>query len=156
MPTKQNIIALSDEERCDLEQVSRSMRHRMREKTRARLLLGSDTNVPRAQGGSQSDLQLAARYKVNPLTVANVRKRAHERGALVSIARGAQKKRKARRLDGNGEAHLVALTCSTPPEGTARWSLRLIRERLIELEVVEDIGLETIRQTLKKTLSSRG
>lgn len=156
MPAKQHIIQLSPEERSQLEQVSQSNRRSVREKTRARLLLGSDTSVPREEGGDQSDLELAARYKVNPLTVANVRRRACERGVLESLVRGEQTKRKARRLDGAGEAQLVAITCSTPPAGDARWSLRLIRERLIELEVVESIGLETIRTTLKKTRSNRG
>jgi transposase len=101
-------------------------------------------------------LELAARYKVNPLTVANVRRRAHERGVLASLVRGEQRQRKVRWLDGEQEAQLVAVVCSTPPDGAARWSLRLIRERLVELEVVESIGLETIRTTLKKTRSSRG
>jgi hypothetical protein len=62
----------------------------------------------------------------------------------------------ARKLDGAGEAHLVALTCSAPPQGFARWTLKLLRERLIEMEVVDSIAPETIRQTLKKTRSSRG
>ncbi len=99
---------------------------------------------------------MAARFKVNPLTVANVRQRAHERGAVASLVRGEQKQRRARRLDGVAEARLVAVTCSAPPQGCASWSLRLIRERLIELDVVDSIGLETIRQTLKKTRSNRG
>lgn len=156
MPAKQNIIKLSSSERTELEKVSHSNRRSVREKTRARILLGSDTQVPRAEGGSQSDTELAARYKVNLLTVSNVRRRAHERGVLESLKREVQQKRKARRLDGVQEAQLLAVTCSTPPDGAARWSLRLIRERLIELEVVEGIGLETIRQTLKKTNSSHG
>ncbi len=110
MPAKQHIIQLSSKERDELEQVSQSNRRSIREKTRARLLLGSGTSVPREQGGSQSDLELAARYKVNPLTVASVRRRAHERGLLESLVRGEQTKRKARRLDGAGEAQLVAVT----------------------------------------------
>ncbi len=156
MPAKQHIILLRAEERHALEQLSRNNRSSVREKTRARLLLGSDTGLPADQGGSQSDLALAARFKVNPLTVANVRRRAHERGAVASLVRGQQTKRKARRLDGAAEAQLIALTCSAPPQGCASWSLRLIRERLLELEIVESIGLETIRQTLKKTPSNRG
>ncbi|BCM88318.1 hypothetical protein IAD21_00149 [Abditibacteriota bacterium] len=75
---------------------------------------------------------------------------------LESLKRREQVKRKARRLDGAGEAQLVALICSAPPEGQAQWTLRLMRERLLQLEVVERIGLETIRTTLKKTRSSRG
>ena len=85
-----------------------------------------------------------------------LRRRAVERGALESIRRGEQKQRKARKLDGRQEAQLVALTCLAPPEGHARWSLRLLRERLIEMEVVEQIGWETIRSTLKKINSSHG
>jgi transposase len=72
------------------------------------------------------------------------------------VTRQQQRHRKARKLDGTQEAHLVAVACSTPPEGASTWTLRLLRERLLELEVVEHIGLETIRTTLKKTRSSRG
>ncbi len=156
MPAKQHIIALTCEERACLEQVARSTRRSILEKRRARILLESDTSVPPEEGGSQSDLSLAARHKVNPLTVANVRRRAHQRGAVACLVRAEQSKRKERKLDGAQEAQLVDVTCSAPPDGCARWSLRLIRERLIELEVVEDIAMETIRQTLKKTHSNRG
>jgi hypothetical protein len=61
-----------------------------------------------------------------------------------------------RTLDGVAEAHLLALTCSTPPEGAGRWSLRLLAERMVELDYVETVSHETVRQTLKKTNSSRG
>ena len=59
-------------------------------------------------------------------------------------------------LDGEAEARLLAVACGKPPEGRARWTLRLLAERLVELEVVESVGMETVRQTLKKTTSSRG
>ena len=75
---------------------------------------------------------------------------------LESIRRSAQQQRKARKLDGRHEAQLVALACSVVPTGRSHWSLVLLRERLIEMQVVEHIGLETIRTTLKKTRSSRG
>ena len=61
-----------------------------------------------------------------------------------------------RKLDGEQEARLVALACSTPPEGRKRWTLRLLADRLVELEVVEDLSRETVRQVLKQTGSSRG
>jgi len=61
-----------------------------------------------------------------------------------------------RKLDGKGEAKLIALSCGEPPAGAARWTLRLLAERLVELEVVEEISHETVRQTLKKMNSSRG
>ena len=60
------------------------------------------------------------------------------------------------RLDGEQEAHLVALTCSAPPEGRKRWTLRLLADRLVELQVVESVSYETVRQALKQTSSSRG
>jgi len=61
-----------------------------------------------------------------------------------------------RRLDGRQEAHLVAFACSAPPDGQARWSLRLLADELVRLEVVEAVSHETVRQALKKTRSSRG
>ncbi|BCM88317.1 hypothetical protein IAD21_00148 [Abditibacteriota bacterium] len=73
MPAKQHLIRLSPEERAELQGFSQSPPHSVREKTRARLLLGSDTNVSREEGGSLSDLELSARYKVTPFTVASAR-----------------------------------------------------------------------------------
>ena len=72
-------------------------------------------------------------------------------GRPEALNRQPQAKYKPRRLDGDQEAHLIAITCSSPPSGRARWTLRLLAERLIELEQVESISHETIRQTLKKT-----
>jgi len=156
MSRKKHPVNLSPQERSGLEKVSRSNRASIREKTRARVLLLSDGNASREQGGSRSDGEIAKQLGCSPLTVSNVRRRACERGVVESIRRGEQQKRKARKLDGRQEAQLVALTCSAPPQGRARWSLVLLRERLIEMQVVEHIGLETIRTTLKKTPSSRG
>lgn len=156
MPTKKHLIELSSEERSGLEKVSHSNRASIREKTRARILLLSDLNVAREQEGSRSDSEIASQLGCSLQTVANVRGRAIERGALESIRRREQHKRKARKLDGRQEAQLVALTCAAPPRGRAVWSLVLLREKLIELQIVEHVGLETIRTTLKKTHSSRG
>ncbi len=162
MPRKKNLVQLSQEERSGLEKMSRSNRASIREKTRARILLLSDGNCSREHGGNRNDAEIAKQLGCSPLTVSNVRSRAAQRGAVASTQRGeqqnrkARKARKARKLDGRQEAQLVALTCSAPPEGRSRWSLVLLRERLIEMQVVEHIGLETIRTTLKKTRSSRG
>jgi len=156
MSSKQNLVKLSEEERVGLQKLSRSNRSSIREKTRARALLLSDENCSREAGGSRADFEIARQLGCTPLTVSKMRERAAARGALESVKREVQKKRKARKLDGKQEAHLVAVTCSAPPQGHARWSLRLLRERLLELEVVEHIGLETIRTTLKKTRSSHG
>lgn len=156
MSRKQHLINLSAAERSAVEKLSDSNRVSIREKTRARILLLSDVSHSREQGASRTDAQIVDHLGCSALTVYNVRRRAIERGAVESIRREVQHKRKARKLDGRREAQLVALTCSTPPEGRARWSLVLLRERLIEMQVVEHIGLETIRTTLKKTRSSCG
>ena len=156
MPRKKHLVNLSPEERSGLEKISRSNRRSIREKARARILLLSDLSRPREEAGSRSDGEIAEQLGCSVLTVSNVRGRAAQRGVLESIRRGEQVKRKARKLDGRQEARLVALTCSAPPEGRSRWSLVLLRERLVEMQVVDHIGLETIRSTLKKTRSNRG
>ena len=156
MSRKKHLINLGSEERSGLEKISRSNRASIREKTRARILLLSDVSHSREQGASRTDEEIVKQLGCSPLTVYNVRQRACQRGALPSIQRGEQIKRKARKLNGRQEAQLVALSCSAPPQGRARWSLVLLRDRMIEMQVVEHIGLETIRTTLKKTRSSRG
>lgn len=156
MPAKSHHIHLSPEERAALDKVSHSNRRSEREKKRARILLLCDANTGPEEGGYCSDAQVAAQLKCSPNTVYQLRRRAQERGAVEVVSRQEQLHRKARKLDGTQEAHLVAVACSTPPDGAATWTLRLLRERLLELEVVEHIGLETIRTTLKKTRSSRG
>ena len=156
MSSKQYLINLNSEERSALEKISLSNRSSIREKTRARILLLADVSHTREQGASHTDAEIVEKLGCSSLTVYNVRRRAVERGAVQSITRGTQHKRKARKLDGRQEAQLVALTCAAPPEGHSRWSLRLLRQRLIEMEVVEQIGLETLRSTLKKINSSPG
>ncbi len=128
MPRKLNVVQLSADERASLQKVSRSNRASIREKTRARVLLLSDHHCPREQGGSRPDSEIADELGCTPLTVSNIRKRAGQRGVLESLKRGQQTNRKARKLDGRQEAQLVALTCSTPPEGHSRWSLVLLHE----------------------------
>jgi transposase len=155
MPAKVHHIQLSAEERAALEKLSASNRRSEREKKRARILLLCDEGTPRESGGSRPDAEVATQLKCSPNTVYQLRRRAVERGVVAVVERAEQKNRKARKLDGAQEAHLVAVACSTPPEGASTWTLRLLRERLLELEVVEHIGLETIRITLKKTRSSR-
>lgn len=151
MPAKQYLIQLSPDERAQLEKESSNPRRSVREKTRARILLLSDSNSSRLEGGSSTDLEIAAGLKINVVTAASVRQRFHERGLLPCLVRAHQPNRKAPKLDGKAEAHLIATACGAAPEGASRWTLRLLRERLIEMEVVEQIGLETVRSTLKKT-----
>jgi len=77
-------------------------------------------------------------------------------GACAAVDRKAPERAYRRKLDGEQEAHLVALACSAPPEGRKRWTLRLLAQRLVQLEVVDAVSHETVRQALKQTASSRG
>ena len=85
-----------------------------------------------------------------------MRKNYVEGGLNRAILRKKPERVYERRLDGEGEAHLIAMACSEPPDGYERWSLRLLQDRMIRLEIVENISHETIRQTLKKTSSNLG
>ncbi len=89
-------------------------------------------------------------------TIERVRQRLVEQGLEAALNRKKQQNRKKRRLDGEKEAHLIALTCSSPPDGQKRWTMKMLAERIVQLGHVETISSETVRQTLKKTNSSLG
>jgi hypothetical protein len=94
--------------------------------------------------------------EVNPTTVARVRMKYVTAGLEAAIYRKPPARSYRRRLDGQQEARLVALTCSAPPEGHQRWRVRLLADRLVALQVVETISYETVRQALQQTSSRRG
>jgi hypothetical protein len=79
-----------------------------------------------------------------------------EDGLEAALERRKQRRQYLRKLDGDGEAHLIALACSKAPEGRSRWTLRLLADRMVALEYVEEISYQTVRRTLKKTRSSLG
>lgn len=147
MPAKKHCVILNEEERLALERAARSNKRSLRERQRARILL--------AAADGQDDASIAKAAGVHPNTVANVRRR-FAAGGTKTVRRAEQNKRKARRLDGRAEAHLVALVCSAPPLDRKRWSLHLLAGKLIEAQVVDCVSHETVRQTLKKMSSSRG
>ena len=153
MPAKKYYVRLTEPERETLTQWSHAQRHSERERKRARILLLADED---RKDGPCSDEQIAAQVSVDALTASRVRQRFVERGLLPALRRKEQEKRKARALDGAGEAHLIALTCSTPPQGRKEWSLHLLKDTLIEQRVVDSISHEAVRQTLKKMNSSPG
>jgi len=107
------------------------------------------TSIKRGEVGQIS--AIAKALDISVATIERVRQQLVESSLEAALNRKPQAKYKPRRLDGNQEAHLVAITCSSPPCGSARWTLRLLAQRLVELEQVENISHETIRQTLKKT-----
>ena len=153
MSAKKYHVSLTEAERTELLRLSKSQRHSERERKRARILLLADEAK---EGGADKDAAIAQQVKVAPLTVTRTRQRFAERGLHKSLAHKDQETRKARVLDGEAEAFLIATTCSMPPEGQKRWSLRLLKDALIEQQIVDAIGKETVRQTLKKMRSNRG
>ena len=153
MSAKKYHVSLTEAECEELTRLSKSQRHTERERKRARILLLADEAK---EGGAAKDAAIAEQIRVAPLTVNRVRQRFALRGLHGSLAHKEQQTRKPRVLDGEAEAFLIATTCSTPPEGRKRWSLRLLKNALIEQQIVDAIGQETVRQTLKKMNSSRG
>jgi hypothetical protein len=147
MPAKKYHVRLTETEREEATRWSKSQHRSERERKRARILLLADEAQA---GGPCTDGDIAAQLKVDALTVSRVRQRFAERGLLPALRRKEQQKRKERILDGAGEAHLIALTCSAPPDGHKRWGLHLLKDTLIEQRIVDTISHEAVRQTLKK------
>ena len=150
MSAKKYRVSLAEAERDELTRWSKSQRHSERERKRARILLLADEAK---EGGADKDADIAAQVKVSSPTVNRVRQRFVERGLQPSLRRKEQERRKARLLDGAGEAHLIALVCGAPPDGHKRWGLHLLKDTLIEQRVVDTISHEAVRQTLKKLRS---
>jgi hypothetical protein len=146
-------VKLAPEERVQLHELLSKGKASARVLTHARILLKADEGV---DGPRLTDDEIAAALDVNRSTVERVRIRCVEEGFEAALRPRPSRQLHPRKLDGIQEAHLVALVCSPAPKGRKRWSLRLLADRLVELEVVDDISYETVRQTLKKTNSSRG
>ena len=102
-------------------------------------------------GPGLQDKEAAERVGVNHRTVSRLRQRCVERGLEAALEREPRCRERARALDGDGEAQVIALMCGDPPAGQSRWTLNLLSERLVELGVVESVSHETIRKVLKKT-----
>jgi len=141
-------VKLTADERDEFEQLVRKGKAAGWKLTRARALLKCDESE---QGPGWSDAQIADAFDVTTRSLEKWRKQAVERGPLSLLERKKRDRSMDRKLDGAGEAQLIKLACSTPPEGRSRWSLRLLADKLVELEVVDSIGHECVRQTLKKT-----
>ncbi len=146
------IVKLSETERAVLEAEVAAGNGAARRLAHARMLLKADQG---AGGPGWRDERIAAALEVSPATVGRVRKQYVTAGLDGALTRKRPPPR-LRKLDGAGEAHLIAVACSTPPRGRTRWSLRLLAGKLVELEQVDAVSHETVRQTLKKTCSSRG
>ena len=148
MPKKHYIVTLTAEERTYLRGLVRKGKASALKQRHARILLKTDQGP---QGEHWTDEKIQRALDVHRTTVERLRERFVEQGLESALRRKEQKNRKAKKIDGKTEAHLVALACSKPPEGRKRWTMKLLADRLIELEIVDSVSSETVRQTLKKT-----
>lgn len=145
---KKYIIRLSDDERERLTKIISSGRGAARMFTRARILLKADQSN---NGPKWPDEKISEALDVTVQTIERVRKQLVEEGFDSVLSRHEYKQKVSRKkVDGEVEAHLIALSCSEPPEGRTRWTLRLLAEKAVELGYIETISHEAIRQTLKK------
>jgi Homeodomain-like domain len=145
------MVTLSEEERQQLQAVVKKGKAAARTRLHAQILLHADTTAEEWTAEA-----ISPALGVHPTTVANVRHRCVEGGGEAALQRRRVRMQHRRKLDGRQEAHLIALACSDPPTGQARWRLRLLADHLVEVQIVDTISYETVRQALKKTPSSRG
>jgi DNA-binding transcriptional ArsR family regulator len=144
-------VILSEAQRERLKSLIAAGSAPARKLTHARILLKADQSP---EGPGWVDEQVADAVEVSQPTVARVRKQYFEEGLEAALNRRPPNREYHRKLDGEQEARLIALACSEPPEGQVRWSLRLLADKLVELEIVEEVSYQTVRRTLKKTNSS--
>jgi transposase len=150
---KKYIVDLSPEERAELERFTSTGRHAADQITRARILLKADCNQ---LGGSWCDEEISAALDVSVATIERIRQRFVEQGVEATLKRQPGGGRKGHCLDGEQEAHLIALACSQTPSGRARWTVRLLAEQMVQLGYAATVSHETVRQVLKKMNYSLG
>lgn len=144
---KKYIVRLTDEERDTLRSVVKKLSGSSQKVRRAQVLLKAD-----ADGPNWTDKKIAEAFSCRIKTVENIRQRLVTEGFEVALS-GKQREipPREKRLDGAQEAKVIALRLGKPPAGFANWSLRLLAENVVELEIVDSVSHETVRQTLKKT-----
>ncbi len=146
-------ITLTQQEREELKAVLSKGKHSSQQYRNACILLNSDEGK---YGEKISNEQIAQVLQINSKTVERLKQRFVEEGFESCMERKAYPEVRDIKADGDFEAHLIALSCSSAPKGYARWSLRMLADKMIELKYVESISHERVRQVLKKTKLSRG
>lgn len=142
-------VTLTAEERQGLQELIAAGKAAAQKLAHARILLKADA-AP--DGPGWGDERIAEAVEVSAATVERVRRRFVEQGLEAALVRKPQDRpSRLPKLDGRAEAHLIALACSKPPEGRAAWTMRLLADRLVELQIVESISDETVRRALQKT-----
>jgi transposase-like protein len=149
MPAKKYVLKLSEDERRALEELIQKGRCSGWKLVRAYALLKCDQGP---SGPAWSDARISEAFGCTSRSLENWRKQAVEQGPLSLLERKTSAPPPAPKLDGAAEARLITLACSQAPPGYSRWSLRLLAEHLVILEIVDSISHETVRRTLKKTI----
>lgn len=147
-------VTLVKEEREGLESITRRGSHKSQKVINALILLNCDEgrfNEHRSRGEDVATVLQTSLRKID-----RVKKRFVEEGLEVALGARQGQRMHERKADGEFEARLVALSCTQPPEGFARWSLRLLADRVVELQYIDSVSYETVRRVLKKTKPSRG
>src|SRR5262249_49793371 len=151
-PAHRVLIRPTDEQRQALQALVRTGTQQAHARTRAQILLKADADGPDAW----PDERVAEALGICRMTVSRVRQQFAAEGLDLTLHKKRAAGRQYRKLDGQQEARLIALACSPAPPGRARWTMKLLADRLVELEVVESIDPATVWRTLKKTPSNRG
>ena len=150
---KKYIVTLTGAERRMLQEMLSRRKAAARKLMHARILLKADAGP---DGPGWDDDAIVQGLEVGRATVERVRKEFVEEGLEAALTRRRPRRQYQRALDGDAEAHLVALACQKPPEGRSRWTLRLLADRMVQLEYVEQVSYQTVRRTLKKMSLSLG
>jgi transposase len=151
-PASKVVVRLTGDQRDALDRLLRTGSHPAALRRRAAILLKADAGGPDAW----TDEEIADHLDTSRMTVTRVRQQFAAEGLDATLHRKKPTGRQYRKLDGAAEARLVAIACSNPPVGQARWTMKLLADRLVELEVVGSIDPATVWRTLQKTTSSRG
>ncbi len=146
-------VTLTKEEREQLQAVLGKGKHSSQQYRNACILINSDES---SFGDKSSNEHIAKVLQINTKTVERVKKRFVEEGFEECIDRKPYPKLEPKKVDGDFEAHLIAISCSKAPEGMARWSLRMLADKMVELKYIDSVSHETVRQVLKKTKLNRG
>jgi transposase len=150
---KKYVVTLTEEERRMLRKMISRGKAAARKLMHAHILLKAD----QSNGGpNREDAAIAQGLDIGTATVERVRKRFVEEGLQAAVDRRQPRRQYPHKLDGDGEAHLIALACGEAPEGRSRWTLRLLAERMVALAYVEELSKDTVHRTLKKTNLSLG
>ena len=150
---KKYIVTLTEVERQVLQAMLSRGKAAARKLMHARILLKADVSAGRP---ALSDDAIAEDIEAGRATVERVRTQFVEEGLDAALERRKPRREYRRTLDGDGEAHLVALACQQPPEGRSRWTLRLLADRMVRLEYVDEVSKDTVARVLKKTSLSLG